>query len=674
MKNIFGLLMGIFFFSWLACEDDVEPNATYLSGSCFAENGNVTSSTAILTGYFIGEVNVKSVKEFGFLYSTSSTVQVDDSATQKVALKESFVVNEFDYDGDGYLSTTYKTNLSKLSAGTKYYCCFFVSNGKNIVRSEIGDFTTSPLSRPVLSQAVVDSKGERSLSIHCSIENDGGHSISSCGFSYKEKEASESARIKKDAKRDSTSFSVTIDNLTPGATYQIYPYINIENETIEGVLIEVTMEGAMAPEVVTSALEENAYGATYAYLQGNVVSEGASKVIERGFYFSKNSPDPSSLDSIIPVDPKSDLFRVKVSGLEPNQTYYYKAFARNVNKTGTGQAMTFRTLSLTTYYINEPYLVSSTDKSLTVNASTNSNKDEIKEVGFCYSTTNLLPEKDRNGDGYVKGSFSGEEKVSAVIDGLNPDMEYYVRSYVLTSEGKHVYSESSTSMRTSQKQDVSISLEYKDVTSTSVYVSVNVQTTGGASTSEVGILFSEKTPTWEDKGNGTTQYKSSSQTISSLTPEKTYYVRGYAIVSGKNEPLLGDVKSVTTLSLGGLTVSCDKPTLANTEKGATITINQASATSEDYEVRNHITEMGYCYSATNSSPTKDNCDKSGKLSESSSFYSKSFSVEKRGKIYVRIYAISVISGKTTTGYSAPFTLEIGAAPGENDNDEPKKEN
>lgn len=185
MKNIFGLLMGIFFFSWLACEDDVEPNATYLSGSCFAENGNVTSSTAILTGYFIGEVNVKSVKEFGFLYSTSSTVQVDDSATQKVALKESFVVNEFDYDGDGYLSTTYKTNLSKLSAGTKYYCCFFVSNGKNIVRSEIGDFTTLPLSRPVLSQAVVDSKGERSLSIHCSIENDGGHSISSCGFSYK---------------------------------------------------------------------------------------------------------------------------------------------------------------------------------------------------------------------------------------------------------------------------------------------------------------------------------------------------------------------------------------------------------------------------------------------------------------------------------------------------------
>lgn len=674
MKNILGLLMGIFFFSWLACEDDVEPNVTYLYGSCFAKNENVTSSTAVLTGYFRGEVNVKTVKEFGFLYSTSSTVQVDDSATQKVALKESFVVNDYDYGGDGYLSTTYKTNLSKLSAGTKYYCCFFVSNGKNIVRSEIGDFMTLPLSKPLLGEVIVDSKGEHSLSVHCFIENDGGHDISTCGFSYKKKEELESAYSNREAQKDTTSFSATIIGLTPGATYQIRPYVLIENETVKGTPYEVTMDGIEAPEVTTIALEEKTYGATFAYLQGNVVSDGASKVIQRGFYFSKNSPDPSITDSVILVDSTSVPFRKMVSDLEPDQTYYYKAFATNATKTGTGQSMTFKTQSLTTYYINDPYLVSSTDRSLTVNASTNSNKDEIKETGFCYSTTNLLPEKDRNGDGFVKGSFSGEEMVSAVIDGLNPDTEYYVRSYVLTSEGKYVYSERSTSMRTSQKQAVSISLEYKDLTSTSVYVSVNVKTTGGVNTSEVGILFSEKTPTWEDKGSGTTQYKSSSQRISDLAPEKTYHVRGYAIVSGKNEPLLGEVQSITTLSLGGLTVSCDKPTLVNTEKGTTITIHQASATSEDNEVRNHITEMGYCYSASNSSPTKDNCDKSDKLSENNSIYNQSFLVEKRGKIYMRIYAVSVVSGKTTTGYSAPFTLEIGAAPGENDNDEPKKEN
>lgn len=669
MRNIYGLLIGLFFLSWVACEDDVEPNGTWLYGSCFADTEDVTSSTAILRGYFEGEVNVNTVKKFGFLYSTSSQVQANDSATHEIPLEGTFHVNSsygIDYDETAVFSKA----LSGLSAGTKYYCCFFVSNGKNTIRSEISDFMTLPLTKPVLGEVVEDSKGERTLSVHCFIIDDGGHDIATCGFSYKKKEDPESSYSNKEAERDTTSFALTIDGLIPGAIYLVRPYVIIDNETIKGIPYEVTMDGMEAPEVVTSDVED--YGATYAYLLGNIILKGASDVVTRGFYFSKTSPDPSAKDSVLIATSDKDIFNVKIENLEPGTTYYYKAFATNKTKTGTGQSRTFQTRSLTAYYINNPYLDSSTDKSLTVSASTNSNKDEIKEAGFCYSITNLLPEKER--DGFVKGSFTEVGVISAVIEGLNPDTEYYVRGYVVTADGKYIYSENSSSMRTTQQQGVTLSLEYKDVTSTSVYVSVNAKTTGGASTSEVGILFSETTPTWEDKGSGTTQYKSSSQTISGLVPGKTYQIRGYAILSGKNEPLLGEVKSFTTLNLGGLTVSCNKPTLVNTEKGATITINQATATSDDGEVRNHITEMGYCYSATNSSPTKDNCDKSGKLSESSSFYSKSFSVEKKGKIYVRIYAISVVSGKTTMGYSAPFTLEIGAAPGENDNNSPKKEN
>ena len=99
---------------------------------------------------------------------------------------------------------------------------------------------------------------------------------------------------------------------------------------------------AMLPAVVTN-LSVTGVTKTEAATGGRVVSQGANPVTECGICYS-TSPYPTIQNSHIAATADADgNFSVSLTGLQPNTTYYVRAYATNTIGTSYGSSVTFTT-------------------------------------------------------------------------------------------------------------------------------------------------------------------------------------------------------------------------------------------------------------------------------------------------------------------------------------------
>lgn len=103
-------------------------------------------------------------------------------------------------------------------------------------------------------------------------------------------------------------------------------------------------EQTTAPTVVTSAVTQ--ITETTAVAGGNVMSDGNASVTERGVVYSTN-PNPvitNLSNTIRPCGSGIGEFTYTMSGLQPNTTYYVRAYAKNDVGTAYGEEVSFMTL------------------------------------------------------------------------------------------------------------------------------------------------------------------------------------------------------------------------------------------------------------------------------------------------------------------------------------------
>ena len=103
-------------------------------------------------------------------------------------------------------------------------------------------------------------------------------------------------------------------------------------------------EQTTAPTVVTSAVTQ--ITETTAVAGGNVMSDGNASVTERGVVYSTN-PNPvitNLSNTIRPCGSEIGEFTYTMSGLQPNTTYYVRAYAKNDVGTAYGEEVSFTTL------------------------------------------------------------------------------------------------------------------------------------------------------------------------------------------------------------------------------------------------------------------------------------------------------------------------------------------
>jgi len=84
-------------------------------------------------------------------------------------------------------------------------------------------------------------------------------------------------------------------------------------------------------------------GSDSATVSGEITDDGGAGITKKGFYWSRENPDPDSNSNITSVDMVSFEFSATLKGLKSGTTYYFKAFATNSKGTVTGETRSFKT-------------------------------------------------------------------------------------------------------------------------------------------------------------------------------------------------------------------------------------------------------------------------------------------------------------------------------------------
>ena len=124
-------------------------------------------------------------------------------------------------------------------------------------------------------------------------------------------------------------------------------HVNLNNNLNPdvGSSIRCLRDGGKHPPIVVTVI--NSFSVTTATVGGTVINDGGSSVIDRGVCWS-TMQNPTISDNYTTDGNGMGLFTSSLTGLQPNTTYFVRAYAINSTGIGYGETMRFITKSDTT--------------------------------------------------------------------------------------------------------------------------------------------------------------------------------------------------------------------------------------------------------------------------------------------------------------------------------------
>ena len=369
---------------------------------------------------------------------------------------------------------------------------------------------------------------------------------------------------------------------------------------------------------------------TITAISAEVEAETKTNCTERGVCWGKN-PNPTIDDFHVADGKGKGKYTCTLTDLEPNQKYYYRAYASTGKKYVYAQDQdekSFTTrdgvVKLTTGYVRN---ITPTSANITGGKVTSDGGCPITERGICYGQ-NANPTLE-NAEHVAVGSGIGD--ISATLTKLTPNVTYYVRSYATRCIGT-TYAQDEINFVTTEGLPTVTNGSISNITATSVECSGYVSYDGGFPVTERGICWSTTSnPTLENAyhvtaGSGTGNF---SATLTDLAPNTKYYVCAYA--TNRQGTTYDQDKNFTT-----------KDGIAKLETNNPSNIKSTSANCGGKVTNNggfEIIEKGICWS-TNANPTLDNAQHSTANSGTSSFSMTISGLTPSTTYHVRAYAIN----------------------------------
>jgi hypothetical protein len=274
---------------------------------------------------------------------------------------------------------------------------------------------------------------------------------------------------------------------------------------------------------------------------GNIISTGFTTLTASGVCWA-TTQNPTTTNSKTTDGIVTGTFTSNITDLQPNTTYYVRAYATNSAGTTYGNQINFRTFQTVVF----PTVTTSATSNVTKDAATGGGNvtatggAEVTARGVCWSKTqNPTVADNKTTEGTGTGQFV------CPITGLEYGTTYYVRAFATNSAGTGYGSQGS--FTTEKTLPVVTTKNVTDVSSMGGITGGTIVSTGGGTISERGIVWGESpNPTILDtkETTTTTQASFSCAIIKATKPNTTYYVRAYA----KNElgVAYGEQKSFTT--------------------------------------------------------------------------------------------------------------------------------
>ena len=176
---------------------------------------------------------------------------------------------------------------------------------------------------------------ETSATISSKVTGHGGDTVSEVGFYYSTEEAVDPEKsVKVNRVYSSDSFSISISELAINTKYYVKAYAVNSAGTVYS---EVASFTTLASTPVVNTVGSSEISSTGAVLSGTVVTDNGAAITERGFVWLKGTSNPTTSSKIIKMEGTLGQISSILPGLEPEQTYTFRAYAKNSKGTLTIQ-------------------------------------------------------------------------------------------------------------------------------------------------------------------------------------------------------------------------------------------------------------------------------------------------------------------------------------------------
>lgn len=419
------------------------------------------------------------------------------------------------------------------------------------------------------------------------------------------------------------------------------------NQTIE-IPVRMNIPSKAKPTVSLLSIDDITYNT--AKLRGSVVSIGSAAVTHHGFCWSRqDAPTTANAQKCDLGDLQAPRdFNYTPSNLEPNTTYYVRAYAENAEGISYSNQMKMETKGTP----EKPTVETSTITGITdIQAQANGNLLKVgndagvTQYGHVWSTrANPTTDDQKTQLGSTKqtGAFT------STLTGLSPNQTYHVRAYAInaigTAYGEDVTFTTSTGQVFLQTDGVT------DITHNAATCTAIITQTGGNTIKERGVC-------WATTANPTVTAQRAASTdtgntftvrMTGLATETTYHVRAY-VQTEKGETFYGnDLQFQTTHEI-------TLPTLAATQVSEVGLSKVTLSSAVTGDGRGTVSDAGFCYSL-NATPTVN--DTRVSCGQTNGTFGKTVTGLKEHTTYhVRSYAVN--EAGTAYGVEVTFTtLEV----------------
>ncbi len=371
---------------------------------------DVKNTTATLTGEIIN-AGRPAYTERGFVYDTQPTPTVSANINKLSSPVTS--------------DKKFYCNINGLSPMQTYYARTYIVQNGTIVYGNIVSFTTSQQATTLLTSAVTQI-GASTATFNASILNIGVPAYTERGFCYSIKGSPTIADNCKPVSGSGTGdFSLQIRNLEYPTTYYVRAYAIQAGSPVYGN--EISFSTSITSAVVSTYAATDITSSSV-LLNGSILNIGSPVYSEKGFCYGSYNPTLND-EKVIVSGSDIGNFSARISNLEYNKLYYFRAYAIQEGTPIFGENLYFYTTYteatvLTSDVTNIKY-TSATFNGLV----TNIGDPKITEHGFCYTDNGY--DRPQVTDKTVKVSGTASGNFKAEMKDLKENCIYYVRAYAI---------------------------------------------------------------------------------------------------------------------------------------------------------------------------------------------------------------------------------------------------
>lgn len=305
-------------------------------GKVSVEESGLTAKSLEVTGNVTNLGGASRLYEYGAYYWPKG----DESAKVKV----SYVIPEEDNIG---ANTDFTFPISGLAPETEYEVMLYARNLRKEQYADVVTATTLKLETPAVELIEVRNVTASSAIVEGHISSLGNDPEATFGISFGTSDIPDTEVVLDSKESDGNggfNFISKIRGLKANTPYRFQTWIKNDLAVARSEVSTAyqTLESGMPIVVTPEILLNEGIGVATAYVPGLIESDGGSDLSEFGIEWGRSESELVKA-KVAAYDDLTGEYAVKLSELESNTTYYYRAYASNSYGEVKGDLLHFRT-------------------------------------------------------------------------------------------------------------------------------------------------------------------------------------------------------------------------------------------------------------------------------------------------------------------------------------------